>query len=265
MCASFTGDASFDTCSTTGIEVGLGVNLISDSNIQQGDKLSIRRLAAVVFDLDDTLYAESLYLTAVLEQSQIDVSLDLETAAKTVKTLDLSQQDDVLGFVLGEQGLNTRRNHDALFAHYCNLKQSLELPEESAHVLASLRSWGIAVGVLTNGNPAAQSSKVKALRLEERVDSIVYARALGKQFEKPDTSAFRRSLDALGVTPARALFVGDNPRTDIAGGSAVGMMTALLTRERTFSEPSLEDFRIENLLGLVEDFPRYGIIWDGET
>lgn len=241
------------------------MNLISDSDIHQGDKLDVRRIAAVVFDLDDTLYRESLYLAAVLEQSQIDLPLDLETAAWTVKTLDLSQQDDVLGFILGEQDLNTRKNHDALFAHYCNLNQSLELPEESAHVLASLRSWGIAVGVLTNGNLAAQSSKVKALGLEERVDSIVYARALGKQSEKPATSAFRRSLDALGVTPTRALFVGDNLRTDIAGGSAVGMMTALLTQERPFPEPTLEDFRIEKLSALVEDFARYGIIWDGET
>ncbi len=221
------------------------------------------RIAAVVFDLDDTLYDERVYLEAVLEQAQEDLALDLEAARRAVQTLAPAGQADILGVILGEQRLNTRRNHEILFQHYRSLKRSIQLPEESAHVLAWLRGMGISVGVLTNGDVAAQLSKVNALRLEKRVDAVIYARALGRRFEKPDASAFWRSLNALGVRPERALFVGDNPKTDIAGASAVGMITVLLSQKQSSSNSTLGDVQIKRLAALVEDFARHGIIWDG--
>jgi putative hydrolase of the HAD superfamily len=45
-------------------------------------------------------------------------------------------------------------------------------------------------------------------------------------FRKPDPRIFGRTLEALGVTPARALHVGDNPDDDVAGARGCGMRTA---------------------------------------
>ncbi len=47
---------------------------------------------------------------------------------------------------------------------------------------------------------------------------------------KPRPEIFRHTLNALGVAPCRALHVGDNPATDVAGAAGVGMKTAWLTR-----------------------------------
>ncbi len=42
-------------------------------------------------------------------------------------------------------------------------------------------------------------------------------------YAKPDPLIFQRALDALGVTPADAVFVGDSLPRDMAGARAVGM------------------------------------------
>ena len=46
---------------------------------------------------------------------------------------------------------------------------------------------------------------------------------------KPAPSAFRAALDRLNVKAASAVFVGDDPRTDIEGAAAVGMKTIHVT------------------------------------
>jgi len=46
---------------------------------------------------------------------------------------------------------------------------------------------------------------------------------------KPDPRVFRAALEPLGVTPERAMHVGDLRRTDVAGGRAVGMATVRIS------------------------------------
>src|SRR3546814_2417348 len=45
---------------------------------------------------------------------------------------------------------------------------------------------------------------------------------------KPHAPVFRRSVDSLGVAPARVLVVGDNRATDVAGAVAAGLDSLLL-------------------------------------
>ena len=42
---------------------------------------------------------------------------------------------------------------------------------------------------------------------------------------KPAPGVFRRTLSALGVEPAEAVFVGDTPELDVVGPQQVGMWT----------------------------------------
>ena len=54
---------------------------------------------------------------------------------------------------------------------------------------------------------------------------------------KPDPAIFERALDALGVEPARALFVGDTLATDVAGAKALGMRTCQAVWFRADDDP----------------------------
>ena len=66
--------------------------------------------------------------------------------------------------------------------------------------------------------------------------AAVQARVLGK----PSPDFFRLALDTAGVTPARALVVGDDPAADVAGAQAVGLR-AVLVRTGKGADPPQPD------------------------
>jgi FMN phosphatase YigB (HAD superfamily) len=50
-------------------------------------------------------------------------------------------------------------------------------------------------------------------------------------WRKPKAEVFRRVLDALGVAPGRAIFVGDNADIDVGGAKGVGMAAVWVNRD----------------------------------
>jgi len=89
----------------------------------------------------------------------------------------------------------------------------------SARVLADL-AGRYRLGVVSNfyGNLATVCND---LGLRPHLNVMVDSTDLG--WTKPDPRLFRHALDALGVDPARAVFVGDSLSRDMAGARAVGM------------------------------------------
>jgi putative hydrolase of the HAD superfamily len=61
----------------------------------------------------------------------------------------------------------------------------------------------------------------------ELVEAVLFSSQLGRR--KPAPEIYRASLDALGVGPERALFVGDRVREDYDGPHAVGMRAVICT------------------------------------
>ena len=65
---------------------------------------------------------------------------------------------------------------------------------------------------------------------------------------KPRPEPFLRALDALGVAPADALFVGDELEADIRGAKALGMTTVWKLNGRHEVPPADEaDFTVHDL------------------
>jgi len=93
--------------------------------------------------------------------------------------------------------------------------------------LLALRSAGVRTAVISN---ADEDVTVVALHFAfaDRMDLIVTSALVG--YEKPDPRTFHAAVDPLGVDPAEALHVGDQPKSDIAGARAIGMQAALLDR-----------------------------------
>src|SRR3546814_14347692 len=69
---------------------------------------------------------------------------------------------------------------------------------------------------------------------------------------KPHAPVFRRSVDSLGVAPARVLVVGDNRATDVAGAVAAGLDSLLLAEgahhEALLVAGRLDDGRVRAFL-----------------
>ncbi len=119
--------------------------------------------------------------------------------------------------------------------------------------LRALSARGIATAVLTNGwNPLQ-------LRKAERAGfrgTILVSSEIGVQ--KPAVAAFDALVHVLGTQARETLYVGDDPRGDIAGASDAGLQSAWIDWEEKKYPPELRapDYTIhsfEELLGVLPE------------
>ncbi len=92
-------------------------------------------------------------------------------------------------------------------------------------LLDALRERGLRLGLVSNAfDPAWLLHRdLQGMRLEERLDVSVFSSEVG--LRKPHPAIFERALDALGVAPENALFVGDRLFEDVRGAAELGMTT----------------------------------------
>lgn len=98
--------------------------------------------------------------------------------------------------------------------------------------LDALQERGCRTAIVSNtpwGSPAPLwQEEVARWGLTERVDAVVFCRDCG--WRKPDRRIFEYTFAKLETTPEQCVFVGDDPRWDIAGPKAVGMDALLIDR-----------------------------------
>jgi putative hydrolase of the HAD superfamily len=93
--------------------------------------------------------------------------------------------------------------------------------------LQRLRAAGLQTAVISNAD-ADVTTICAHLAFAHEMDLIVTSALVG--WEKPDPRTFRAAFEPLGIAPATALHIGDQPRSDVAGALAVGMNAVLLDR-----------------------------------
>jgi putative hydrolase of the HAD superfamily len=133
--------------------------------------------------------------------------------------------------------------------------------ERSGESLARLRAAGLRLGVVSNSDGRVEQA-LQAAGLREYFDVVLDSALVG--MEKPDPRIFRAALDALGVAPEEALYVGDLYEVDVLGARAAGVQAVLLAQPEADSPPgcrtvaSLEDLVNDLLSGeiLMASTPR---------
>jgi 2-haloacid dehalogenase len=77
------------------------------------------------------------------------------------------------------------------------------------------------LGVVTNGIDRVQRSRLAASGLAPLFETIVTSQGCG--FAKPDPRILHVALDALGISPSHAVYVGDDPAVDGGAARAAGV------------------------------------------
>jgi putative hydrolase of the HAD superfamily len=92
-------------------------------------------------------------------------------------------------------------------------------------LLESLRARGLNLGLVSNAfDPGWLLHRdLEQMGLAQRLDFSVFSSEVGTR--KPHPAIFERALDALGIEPGNALFVGDRLYEDIRGAGELGMTT----------------------------------------
>jgi HAD superfamily hydrolase (TIGR01549 family) len=192
-------------------------------------------VAAVVFDLDDTLLPLKPWMAGKVErlcQDAAAAELIPDPAAFKREALWLIEEGAaprLFDALASRFGLEDHQKHRLIEAY----REAVPLPRPqftgAAPVLESLRRRGLKLAVLTDNPPASQKQKLQATGLEPWFDAVVYTRELGA--EKPDPLGFAEVARRLQLPVPSLAMVGDNPHRDVAGAAASGFgMAYLLSR-----------------------------------
>ncbi len=116
---------------------------------------------------------------------------------------------------------------------------------DTPEALARLRAAGLRLGVVSNSDGRVEAA-LEAAGLLQYFDVVLDSALVG--VEKPDPAIFRAALDALGVRPDEALYVGDLYEVDVLGARAAGMDAVLLCPGGAASEHRCRTVRSLTLL-----------------
>jgi putative hydrolase of the HAD superfamily len=99
------------------------------------------------------------------------------------------------------------------------------LGAETHALLESLRGRGLKLALVSNAfDPGWLLHRdLEQMGLAQRLDFAVFSSEVGVR--KPHPQIFERALEALGVAPEDALFVGDRLFEDVRGAAQLGMTT----------------------------------------
>jgi putative hydrolase of the HAD superfamily len=216
-------------------------------------------LRAVLFDVDFTLFRpgpelgpEGYRRLGERHGLTLDPVRYSDARAAAIETLQRDRElvhDEEVWIAFTEQ-IVLGMGGDAPIARSCAVDmvrewerhENFALYEDALPVLDDLRTRGIKIGLVSNGQ--RDLDEFTAHHALE-VDAVVGSKAHGRV--KPHASIFVAALRALDVTPDQAAMVGDSYEDDIEGARALGIRAILLDRDGL--RPDALD-RIDTLLAL---------------
>jgi putative hydrolase of the HAD superfamily len=186
--------------------------------------------AAVLFDLDDTLYPERDFVMGGLRAAAEFLSdrcgsAPAEVEAGLVSILERDGRGHVFDTFMRTAGCFRPERVAAALHVYRSHQPRIQLFPDARPVLVRLRQRGVKLGILTDGIASVQQRKIDALGLRPLVDIIIFTDELGGGFSKPSPVPFQVALDLLCCNAGDAAYVGNDPDKDFAGANQIGMDT----------------------------------------
>ena len=133
-----------------------------------------------------------------------------------------SARRNILRLAFERHGLRNDRIAGAIADAYTVQRvEAMFLLEGVPETLETLRSRGIGLALVTNGDSEGQHAKIERFGLAGYFDAIFVEGDLG--FGKPDPRVFNLALEALGAVPGLTWCVGDNLVWDVGGAQGVGI------------------------------------------
>ncbi|MBU2511524.1 HAD family hydrolase [bacterium] len=237
----------------------------------------MKKPAAIIFDLDDTLIVsdgdiESTWLEVCSDYVNGKLHVSVEQICQAIRDVgiwfwetperhrkgrnDLENTRRLIVRMAFEKiGLSNLQEADVIADNYSRRKmEKTALFPKSIDVLNTVKSRGIKTGLLTNGEKHLQRAKIEKFNLERFFDVIQIEGEMG--FGKPEEKAYLTILKSLGTTPSNTWIVGDNfdwevkiPK--IMGLSAIWHNCYHKTIPDTTILPDHTIHRIEDLIPLL--------------
>ena len=206
-------------------------------------------IRGVVFDLDHTLSDRYGTICEIAKnlRGTFRIAEGVDAAHLTKTWIELDKRYVHFGF----QKVYTAFASSGLFAEPCptvddfvkfHREQFSRIAVPLPYILPlfeTLRTRGLKLGLITNGEAFVQRSKLHLLGLENRFDKVLIGGEFGIQ--KPHHEIFDAMSDSLGIPAEQLMYVGDNPVNDVKGSRGAGYTPVWV---RTIPHWSFPDIRM---------------------
>jgi len=151
-------------------------------------------------------------------------------------------------FRIPDAGLPTK----AMIAFFGPEIEAWQVYPDTIETLVALEESGYKMGVISNAKSDwAVHAILKRHNLERFFETVVSSAAV--KIRKPRPEIFTQALNALGVKPPDAVFVGDSMEADVQGSKKMGMRSIHLLRKPIEGyHPTNPDARVTSLSEAVK-------------
>jgi putative hydrolase of the HAD superfamily len=191
-------------------------------------------IRTIVFDLDDTLYAERQFawsgFDAVGEWLKGQRPCRFDPAARMKELFETEYRRRVFNQVLAELGCpNVDTWVPAMVEYYRNHTPAISLLPDAER---ALQRWSgvFFTAVISDGPLVMQEHKVEALGLRTRLGEVVLTDRWGREFWKPHPRAFEFVEQQSGRSGPACVYIADNPAKDFLAPNARGWRTIRICR-----------------------------------
>jgi putative hydrolase of the HAD superfamily len=213
---------------------------------------TVNRYRAVLFDLDDTLLDRDRAVEAYARRLHAELGLGCPERAFVDEFLALDDHGYGDKRAMMSSLINSyklKRSAESIMEHWAKRAWiDLSCNDGALELLGELKARGCLSGIVTNGTSAFQRAKIAGLGIEGRLGVIAISEEVG--FAKPRREIFAWAANALGVSPERCVFVGDNLEKDVVGSAQAGMKGILYDKFGRQAEAPFP--RIGNLNKVLE-------------
>jgi HAD superfamily hydrolase (TIGR01549 family) len=122
---------------------------------------------------------------------------------------------------------------------------------DAGPTVRKLKRAGYKLGMVSDsdGTPGMKRKRIQGVSFHNLFEAIVVAGEDTPRV-KPGHESFKLIARKLRVQPKSCIYVGDNPRTDIEGAKAVGMISVIVNRRG--NRGGNPDYRVPNLRALPQ-------------
>jgi putative hydrolase of the HAD superfamily len=195
----------------------------------------------LVFDLDDTLYAERDFAVSAFGAVGRWAQTEWGVAGLDDELTTLLDQ----GYLgqLFSMALKARRPDHAAAdlaamraIYQSHVPETLPLFDDARRILDELEHRpDVRLGLITDGTATVQAAKIFALGIGDKFDQAILTGTLDntpgdRAYYKPHPLAFELMEAALGVPGDRLVYIGDNPAKDFQAPNRLGWTTVQIDR-----------------------------------
>lgn len=232
------------------------------------------RPKAILFDLDDTLISSSGERREVWAETLGPVTHRLgghahDAIVKAMEAemrwfwadpvrhregrLDMARtRHRLVSGALGKLGLDDAALiPDIAEGFRVNRDRRVRLFDDAHHVLDTLKTAGIQLCLITNGEAAVQRAKVERFDLEHRFHHIQIE---GEHpFGKPEPAAYAHALETLGSLHGEAWIIGDNLEWEVSVPQTLGFARSIWYDAFGRGLPKTTEVRPDHVLTRLRD------------